>query len=850
MKFNRIQSGERLSFFSLFEEKKYRIHIPIIQRDYAQGRKNATEICNSFLDALYNYLDENKPYRDLDFVYGSVQEAESSQTFIPLDGQQRLTTLFLLHWYLSQISDDTSGKERFREIMFQDGTSMFSYETRRSSAEFCDALMRNELEIRSLNDDTELSEEIKEQAWFYLSWRYDPTIQSMLGMLDAIHKRFKHSPHFFSRLLNTETPIITFLFLNLEDFKLSEDLYIKMNARGKILTPFENFKARYEQFLDEIFPIDSSLKLRTVSESPNVSVREYFSKQIDTQWADLFWQYREINNKSKDRDHRNTYDDELMNFIRVIFTAQYGVLCNKKEGITEENFNTLESKDNFFQFSKYEKIGALNLESATYLLQVLDALSTKGKEIPTYMGDYSFFYNEEEMWYMTLRNHFENKTHRIYVHAYFRYLTTYPNDLEGIKQWMRVIHNLSHFDNSRIGTNSSLIAALQSVEELLPNANNILEFLKTPSITIQRFASEQVKEEIIKAHLITKDEKWKNFIEKSEQHPYLCGQIGFIFEFSGIWSYYDMHQHCNWTDTEDMVFKEKFDYYSSLIFSIFLTRYEDRNPSPDYLFERAVLTKGVYCTTATSHRMNLLSTNIVWHNNIKRDHSWKRLLRVTADPEYRKKRLYIKKLLDDQRIDKTNIDKSLKTICDDRCNDWRDLFLDCPSMFSVCEQGFIRYDNGKVLLYKASQQNHIHRELYTYYLWVKYDLENNKQLSRLFSGGHSYIKVMSQSEVAHILLKDFRYRSSYDIKITYELNEYSECYYSIIVEKGKGSNRGLDYFDDLIRTLLEKLGYRWSDDNESFQLQILYEKNTSPLQTTQTTYNALLDLCAKLEELL
>ena len=26
-----------------------------------------------------------------------------------------------------------------------------------------------------------------------------------------------------------------------------EDLYIKMNSRGKPLTPFENFKARFEQ---------------------------------------------------------------------------------------------------------------------------------------------------------------------------------------------------------------------------------------------------------------------------------------------------------------------------------------------------------------------------------------------------------------------------------------------------------------------------------------------------------------------------------------------------------------------------------------------------------------------------
>lgn len=30
--------GERLSFFKLFAQKNYKLVIPIIQRDYAQGR--------------------------------------------------------------------------------------------------------------------------------------------------------------------------------------------------------------------------------------------------------------------------------------------------------------------------------------------------------------------------------------------------------------------------------------------------------------------------------------------------------------------------------------------------------------------------------------------------------------------------------------------------------------------------------------------------------------------------------------------------------------------------------------------------------------------------------------------
>lgn len=159
-----------------------------------------------------------------------MNEGDNGTNFIPLGGQQRLTTLFLLlHRYLYQISDNEEKKAEFKNAMVKDGKSMFTYETRSSSSEFCDALMTNEidfdylLEKGSRNDL--LSKLIKNSSWFYLSWKYDPTIQSMLTMLDAIHNKFALMKDYFERLIDLENPIITFLFLNLKDFKLTDDLY-------------------------------------------------------------------------------------------------------------------------------------------------------------------------------------------------------------------------------------------------------------------------------------------------------------------------------------------------------------------------------------------------------------------------------------------------------------------------------------------------------------------------------------------------------------------------------------------------------------------------------------------------
>ncbi len=64
--------GERTSFFKLFADNNFRIVIPMLQREYAQGRESAREVRTEFLKALYSYLDEGIPGRDLDFIYGNI----------------------------------------------------------------------------------------------------------------------------------------------------------------------------------------------------------------------------------------------------------------------------------------------------------------------------------------------------------------------------------------------------------------------------------------------------------------------------------------------------------------------------------------------------------------------------------------------------------------------------------------------------------------------------------------------------------------------------------------------------------------------------------------------------------
>ncbi|TWO18530.1 DUF262 domain-containing protein [Campylobacter hyointestinalis] len=237
--------------------KTYSVKIPIIQRDYAQGRNDGKteKIREKFLNSIFDALKSGENLH-LDFVYGSVK----NNIFTPLDGQQRLTTLFLLHLYFGENTN----------------LNKFSYETRASSREFCEKLIENMREIKKEflpdTDDqakkTYISEQIKDRPWFMAFWEQDPTVKSMLTMLDDICQKANKNK------INPENlDKLTFSLLKISDFGLDDDLYIKMNARGKPLNEFENFKAEFEKFLDNKFK----------DKAENIAIA------IDTIWTDNFF---------------------------------------------------------------------------------------------------------------------------------------------------------------------------------------------------------------------------------------------------------------------------------------------------------------------------------------------------------------------------------------------------------------------------------------------------------------------------------------------------------------------------------------------------------------------------------
>ena len=80
---------------------------------------------------------------------------------------------------------------------------------------------------------------------------------------------------------------------------LTDELYIKMNSRGKPLTLFEHFKAELEK---EMTAVDADAARRIIA-------------KFDREWMDLLWRYR---NGNKGTSDDNTTDDEFLNYFRFI----------------------------------------------------------------------------------------------------------------------------------------------------------------------------------------------------------------------------------------------------------------------------------------------------------------------------------------------------------------------------------------------------------------------------------------------------------------------------------------------------------------------------------------------------
>ena len=705
--------SDNFTFWRIISEN--RVQIPVIQRDYAQGREkqNIERIRKNFLEAIYESLTDPKHQKrlHLDFVYGSVRNGN----FIPLDGQQRLTTLFLLHWYLAWKDNALDGEAR--ELL-----SKFTYKTRVSSASFCSALVNN-TSVKNTDVGDSLSEAIKKSAWFFAVWNRDPTIKSMLRMLDDIHGKFRKTQNLFSLLKNKEECPLSFNFLDLEEFKLGDDLYIRMNARGKSLTDFEIYKSSLLQRIES---------LECGGSFPE-GYKDSFMRKMDVDWLEFFWEKIGEKAKEDEQDEKSGQneldekskktDEAFLFFLNIVFDNFYYTTSDKKE---YENLNV---KD-MGRISK-EEIEKISGESILELEKILDVLAEKNNR-----------------WIYDLQKPVEKMNGRSIIGKvieaagsgkfeysdnlkFFAFCSVITiageNQKPAMREWMRVTRNLT--EGVIYNNFSEYVRDLKLINSWKPFYKDISGFIANDS-GISSSSAYQLQEEKLKAVLITKNGAWKAPIERAEDHPYFAGQIGFLLDFAGV------DQTKPEVSAEDEEILSSFQNYSKKAEAVFNGQGVAKEEN---LWRRALLCMGNYTLRTGSNTSFVI-------NGYDRDISWKRLLRDSGE-----KRHCVKELL--KKIEHDNIKESLENVIGEKkeqIDDWRKYFIIYPQIMENecgkdCCIRITNNDKNDILLLLTTRASGTCKEYYSYALYrelkEKYPASNDIKYE--YSCGYSAYKGLS-----------------------------------------------------------------------------------------------------------
>lgn len=705
------------SFRALFGDGQ-RIEIPVIQRDYAQGRpdEHSIEVRRRFLEALAQPLDPTATSTaavDLDFVYGRWNTV--TKTLEPLDGQQRLTTLFLLHWYLACMD---GAFDEFRSWMtLPGGGSRFTYRTRPAAREFFDALVLEPVSQRTLSDKPQaLSDWLTDAVWFVRSWLRDPTVRGCLRMFDAIHQRLHNAKGAWSRLVCVTSPAITFHLLLLDNFNLSDDLYVKMNARGKALTSFEVFKAEFEAFVGKAFPNEPW------PADPDVTWRQFISRQFDIAWTDFLW---------RQRGETTEIDSRFMHLIRAVALI-HCISHSDDAQVSGQIEQILARPDPGLAF--YAELGCMDRGFVEQLVSLMETLA--GHSAAPMFLPQSRHVNEAGVFQRVLLARGANQDDGLTLVdwvvfcAWCNFLLRNPKDLgsaavlSAFHDWLRVLSNLAY--NTDIDRHDRLIPALRRTWQLSeiaqPGGGDFLIQVAAGGLGERLgFNIQQQREERLKALLILRDARWRPLIERAETHPYFRGSIEFLLHWTGLVDRIAATHQCDWNDAEDGVLRASFEDWYARTCAVFPESADVwPAPFPEFLWERALLATGDYLLPKGSN-LSLLDDS-------DRDASWRRLLRAdTRVTDREDRRDLVRDVL--AQVDPKNPIGSLRAVVsagvqgidDSPAPGMRARLVAQPNLIAYCERRMLRLDGNSVFLLKKIQRNGYHVDLYIYDLYLRVD---------------------------------------------------------------------------------------------------------------------------------
>lgn len=836
------------TFFSLLNEFE-KIEIPRIQRSYAQGRESEKIVRDGFLGSIMKTLEnKNEDRLCLDFIYGD----SNNKKFIPIDGQQRLTTLYLLYWYLNNFEKNTVEKEKRKEALRK-----FTYETRESSKEFCERLSSTSLNVEDLKNTKEekISSKIKNQTWYLIQWKDDPTIKAMLTMLDAIEEKlkFKDIQEIKTNAFEENGKRIYFYFIEVKTFGSADELYVKMNSRGKKLTTFENFKSKLEGYMDrEIFKKEEDKK--TLNE---------FKKKIDNEWLLYFWDI-----KKDSENNGGELDRCLMNLFMTIFENEMALIDNKtsdeiKSIIKDYDDFILKSEDERkLDFEKLKEQNVINKTTIKYSCYVLEYYSMlqnakqdteqnvkqDAKQELDKIINYEEIINKMMNFSGGNKNDFRPEKIQFYIICKYLYkicekekdknLVDIIKEADNQNKLTKILYFARNIvKNVYIDSEEKYCKMIKFMDNIVDtfidnNYNSIFEYLK--DLDVEKCEMENEVKYLLngeqkKANKICSNNEWKNEIIKMDANEYFTGNTRFLFEFvenrkKENLNANELEEYRKYVTLSNIIFSEKNNEDTKLIEDI-IEDNKEANIDPicngdKYYLKRALFTIGNYMFEFSKRYSYLICSD--------KYQSWKKML--TGEKCGEAKDVF-RKLLD-QIADKYDVNNNDDNNSDDNSSwnrikeiiknivetyiqdnkqpvygvgNWREYIIRYPELIGVVKDntntsklGFLKtvnnekIDNTKdIIIIKNVNVSQTSWSFYTYALKCRIEEKYGKELGLEYQPN-------SNEDNKYIIYKSSRYGK---ISLIYGLKEdieplYGKYAYYIKSEKdlssilNKGQNCG------------------------------------------------------------
>ena len=300
------------------------IIVPEIQRDYVWGEQQVQNLLNSLLndfkvkqeaskddsaisnlpaDAKEIYIKQ-KYASNIGFIYAYYDNEYPDKYFL-IDGQQRLTTIYLLQL---AIAIKSKRIDEFKQKFFKSGILKIDYKVREASSEFLNRFFENI--ISGLEVD-----EIKNQFWYFSEYENDKTIQSIINNFKIIQELLTNTNHIeeFGKYVAN---MVDFWYFDTGISAQGEELYIYMNSRGELVQSNENLKALLLEKLNE-------------------AEKNKWGKKWED-WQDIFWKH-----KGKNRNADVGFN-EFLKWVQIIET----IINNKDDFNSLEKIRELEKEVN------------------------------------------------------------------------------------------------------------------------------------------------------------------------------------------------------------------------------------------------------------------------------------------------------------------------------------------------------------------------------------------------------------------------------------------------------------------------------------------------------------------------